>query len=101
MRPHLLLCFGLALSLAAPFALPTSAQGITLNLHNGSSFNTRRAITCRQGERILYNRGFRDVRRTDCHGRFFIYRAWRDGRRYEIALRARNGTVADMRRVGR
>ncbi|HTN97017.1 MAG TPA: hypothetical protein VL101_08570 [Nordella sp.] len=101
MRPLLLLCFGLALSLAAPLTLPTYAQGVTINLHNGSSFNTRRAITCKEGERILRNRGFWDVRRTDCRGRFFVYRAWRDGRRYEIALRARNGRVADMRRVGR
>lgn len=101
MRLQLLLCFGLALGLAAPLALPTSAQGIEINIHNGSSFNTRRAITCRQGERILRQRGFRDSRRVDCHGRYFVYRAWRDGRQYEIALRARNGTVADMRRVGR
>ena len=101
MRPALLLCLGLALSLGAPLVVPTSAQGIEITVHYGSSFNTRRSISCRDGERILRNRGFRDVRRTDCHGRFFIYRAWRDGRQYEIALRARNGTVADMRRVGR
>lgn len=101
MRPHLLLCFSLALGLAAPLAMPTPAQAIEITLHNGSSFNTRRAITCREGERVLRQRGFREARRVDCHGRYFVYRAWRDGRQYEIALRARNGTVADMRRVGR
>lgn len=101
MRPHLLLCFGLALGLAAPFALPTPAQAIEITVHNGSSFNTSRSISCRDGERILRNRGFRDVRRTDCRGRFFVYRAWRDGRRYEISLRASNGRVVDMRRIGR
>lgn len=101
MRPHLLFCFGLALSLAAPVAMPTQAQAVTININIGSSLNNGRAISCAEGERILRRRGFRDVRRVDCRGRFFVYRAWRDGRRFEIAVSRHNGRVVDMRRIRR
>jgi len=101
MRPHLLLCFGLALSLAEPVALPPPAQAVTINIHIGSNLNHGRAISCRDGERILRNRGFRDVRRVNCSGRFFVYRAWRGGRRYEIAVNRHNGRVVDVRRLRR
>jgi hypothetical protein len=50
---------------------------------------------------LLRNRGFRDVRRVDCGGRFFVYRAWRGNTRFEIAIRASNGQVVDVRRLRR
>lgn len=101
MRRPLLACLGLALCLAAPALMPTPAQAVTINLHIGSSLNHGRAITCRDGERILRNRGFRDIRRVDCRGRFFVYRARRGGSRFEIAINRHNGRVADVRRIRR
>ena len=101
MRRPLFACFGLVLSLVVPVALPTPAQAVTINLNIGTSLNNGRAITCRDGERILRSRGFRDIRREDCRGRFFVYRARRGGSRFEIAVSAHNGRVVDLRRIRR
>lgn len=101
MRRLLFACLGLALSFAVPAAMPTPAQALTIELHNGTSLNNGHAITCRDGERILRNRGFRDIRRVDCRGRFFVYRARRGGDRFEITINARNGRVVDVRRIRR
>ena len=101
MRRLLLACLGLALSLAAPVAMPTSAQAVTINITIGTNLNNGRAITCRDGERILRRRGFRDIRRVDCRGRFLVYRARRGSGRFEIAVSAHNGRVVDFRRLRR
>jgi hypothetical protein len=87
--------------LATPLALPAPAQAVTININIGTNLNNGRPITCREGEWRLRDRGFRDVRRIDCRGRFFVYRAWRNGQRFEIALNSRNGRVSDVRRIGR
>lgn len=89
------------LVLAMPGALPVSASSVTININVGSSISSGRGITCREGERLLRNRGFRDVRRIDCRGRYFVYRGWRGGSRYEIALRSRDGRVVSRRRISR
>ncbi len=102
MRRPIFACLGVVLTLAVlPMALPTTAQAVTINLSIGTSLNNGRAITCRGGERILRNRGFRDIRRVDCRGRFLVYRAWRGGNRFEIAVSAHNGRVVDVRRIRR
>ena len=69
----------LALSIIlAPAVLPTTADALTVEINVGSILNGGRGITCSQGERMLRLRGFRDVRRVDCRGRFFLSRlAWR------------------------
>jgi hypothetical protein len=89
------------LLLTAPLALYTPAQAVSINISVGTNLNNGRSISCREGERRLRNRGFQDVRRIDCRGRFFVYRAWRGGQRFEIALNSRNGRVSDVRRLGR
>jgi hypothetical protein len=94
----MLLCLGL---LVPQVVIPTPAQAVTININIGSNLNNGRRISCSQGERLLRNRGFRDVRRVDCRGRFFIYRAWRGNTRFEIAIRASNGQVVDVRRLRR
>lgn len=101
MRRLLFACFCMALGLAAPMVVPTPAQAITININIGTSLNNGRAITCRDGERILRNRGFRDIRRVDCRGRFFVYHARRGAGRFEIAVSAHNGRVVDFRRLRR
>jgi hypothetical protein len=101
MRPHLLASFGLALALLVPPALPTPVEAASISITIGTSLNRGRGITCREGERLLRNRGFRDIRRIDCRARFFIYRARRSGNRFEIALNSHNGRVVDVRRIRR
>jgi hypothetical protein len=87
--------------LGLPLGLPTPAQAVTININVGSNLNHGRPITCREGEWRIRDRGFRDVRRVDCRGRIFIYRAWRGNQRFEIALERRNGRVSDVRRIRR
>ncbi|RWO38106.1 MAG: hypothetical protein EOS11_25610 [Mesorhizobium sp.] len=101
MRRLLFACFGLALSFVVPAASPTPAHAVTININIGTSLNNGRAITCRDGERILRNRGFRDIRRVHCRGRFFVYRGRRGASRFEIAVSANNGRVVDLRRLRR
>ncbi|CAI2933883.1 hypothetical protein WHT83_20280 [Aminobacter sp. P9b] len=96
---------GLAVGLlASPVALPPEAiaqSSVNIDISIGTNLNRGRGISCNQGERLLRNRGFRDVRRVDCRGRFFVYRAWRGNTRFEIAIRQRDGRVVDVRRIGR
>jgi hypothetical protein len=101
MHRPLFACLALVLGLVVPITLPAPAQAVTVNLTIGTSLNNGRAITCRDGVRILRNRGFRDIRRVDCRGRFFVYHARRGGSRFEIAISAHNGRVVDVRRIRR
>ena len=80
---------------------PAHAVTVDINISTGTNLSSGRRITCREGERLLRDRGFRDIRRIDCRGRYFVYRAWRRNNRFEIALRSRDGRVVDMRRLRR
>ena len=91
----------LILVLLAPVTLPTPADAVSINITIGSNLSSGRAISCAEGARRVRNRGFRDVRRVNCGGRYFVYRAWRGNRQFEIAVRRSNGRVADVRQVGR
>lgn len=97
----LALAIGILLTpVSAP--LPASAQvNVNINIGVGTQLSSGRRISCSQGERILRNRGFRDIRRVDCRGRYFVYRGTRRGNRYEIAVQSSNGRVVDVRRVRR
>jgi len=99
-RP-LFACLALVLGLVTPVALSAPANAVTIEINIGTNLNNGRAITCRDGERLLRNRGFRDIRRVDCRGRFFVYRARRGSGHFEIGLRARDGRVVDVRRIRR
>ncbi|NTS33079.1 hypothetical protein HQ945_17605 [Phyllobacterium sp. BT25] len=85
--------------LLSPVALPSEASATTVSVTIGTSVSNGRGISCSEGERRLRSRGFRDVRRIDCRGRFFVYRAWRGSNRFEVALRQRDGRIVDMRRI--
>lgn len=102
MRANLLAALGLIVGLMAPVAVPMPAEAsVSVNINIGTNLNNGRRMTCSQGERQLRNRGFRDVRRIDCRGRFFVYHARRGGQRYEIAINSYNGRVVDVRRIRR
>jgi hypothetical protein len=97
--PGLLLACVLALGLLVPpVAVSTPAQAqVSINIQVGTDLNRGRRISCSDGERLLRARGYRDVRRIDCRGRYFVYRAWRGNNRFEIALSASTGRVVDYR----
>jgi hypothetical protein len=99
MRKLTVVFFGLAISFATPMNLQAPAYAAAANLSVGSSLNHGRAITCAQGQRLLQNRGFRNLRRVDCRGRFFIYHGWLGSRRFEVALSSSTGRVVDLRRI--
>jgi len=101
MRKHVLATLALAAGLVMPLAVPSHAQAAADTLAIGTSLNLGRAITCAQGQRLLQNRGFRDVRRVDCRGRLFVYHARRAASRFEVVLNARTARVADIRRIRR
>ena len=99
MRIAALPAWCLALGLLAPVAIPAPAEAVTVSIHVGSSLNHGRAISCRQGQILLQNRGFRDVRRVDCRSRFFVYHARRGNGRFEITLNSRTGRVSNIHRL--
>lgn len=90
-----ILLIGLAVN---PLAMPTAAEArVSIDINIGTNLNSGRRISCSQGERLLRNRGFRNVSRRDCRGRFFVYRGTRHGSRWEIAVDSRNGRISDIR----
>lgn len=102
MPRRIIACLAIVLGLLlAPAVMPTAVNAVTININIGSSLSSGRGITCAQGERLLRNRGFRDIRRVNCRGRHFVYRGWRGGSRFEIVLRQSNGRVVDVRRIRR
>jgi hypothetical protein len=93
--------FSYTLALAvfvSPIAIPAEASAQVI-IGSGSSLNHGRGISCPQGARLLRTRGFRGVRQVNCRGRYFTYRAVRNGVRYEIGVRQRDGRIVDQRRT--
>lgn len=101
MRNFLVAKLCLALVLTTFAAQPAIAQSVDVDIRIGTSLNNGRMITCAQGHRLLRLRGFRNIRRVDCRGRFYVYRASLGVRRFEVALNSRDGRVVDMRRIWR
>lgn len=94
--------FSIALALAFCLlgeAMPAQAQ-VSIDIRVGTQLNHGRRISCFDGQRMLERRGFRDVRARDCRGRYFNYTARRQGLRWWIDVRARDGRIvrADRRR---
>ncbi len=80
--------------------LPTIAEAQSVSVSIGTNLNHGRRLTCVQGERLLRSRGFWNVRRIRCGGNFFVYRARRHNGLFEITLRAWDGRVTNIRRLG-
>lgn len=92
-------CLSLLIGLAvSPLAPPPAAEArVSIDINIGTNLNFGRRISCSQGQRLLRDRGFRDVSRWNCRGRYYVYRATRRGSRWEIAVDSRNGRIADVR----
>lgn len=96
-------CLSLLIGLAvSPPGIPSEAKAqVSIDINIGTNLSRGRRISCAEGERLLRNRGFRDVSRRNCRGRHFVYRGTRRGSRWEIALQSRNGRISDVRRLRR
>lgn len=57
-----------------------------------------RRISCRQGRRIVRNRGFYKVKARDCRGRNYVFHGRKNGRKYRIRMRSRNGRIYSVGR---
>jgi hypothetical protein len=92
-----------ALLLLIPGGLaPAGAQvSVNIDIGIGANLSGGRRISCAEGERILRQRGFFNIRRVDCRGRYLVYRGTRRGWRHEISLSSFNGRVVDYRRLRR
>jgi hypothetical protein len=103
MKRLLIAALGLVFALSVTPLEAQSSRNINVNINigPGTSLNFGRGISCSDGARILRNRGFSNVRAIDCRGRNFVYRANRGNGRFEVAVRARDGRVLDVRRIGR
>ncbi len=93
--------FMLALAVvASPVAVPREASAqVGIQFGGGNSLNHGRPVTCNQGARLLRTRGFRDISMVNCRGRYYTYRATRNGTRFEVSVRQRDGRIVDMRRL--
>lgn len=104
-RSIILSCTLVAGLLLAPAVLtPDTARAqvsVNIDIGIGSNLSGGRRISCFEGERILRQRGFFNIRQVDCRGRYFVYRGTRRGWRTEIVLSSLNGRVVDYRRLRR
>lgn len=78
----------------------TPAQAkVTVDITVGGALWGKGRISCSQGARLLRDRAYSGVTMRDCWGRYYIYRAWRNFRHYEIAVDSRNARVVDRHRL--
>jgi hypothetical protein len=85
--------------MATPAGVPSAAQAqVSIDIRVGTSLYGGRWISCSEGRRRLERRGFRDVRIRDCRGRIYSYTGRRDGRRWWIDVRARDGRIVRLDR---
>jgi hypothetical protein len=92
---NLIVAGALSLGFLSVDASP-SVSGVNIDLNVGGG-----RISCRQGARIVANAGFRRVRPLSCGGWRYVYRGLRRDRMFEITVRARNGRITNVDRVGR
>ena len=99
----LMVCLTFLIGLAvSPLGIAPEAKAqVNIDINIGTDLSLGRRISCAEGARLLRDRGFRNIRRRDCRGRHFVYRATRRGSRWEVALQSRNGRIVDVRRLGR
>lgn len=97
-----LLFAAIVLPTATTVPTPAAAQvTVSVEIGRGTQLSGRRRITCSEGASLLRRRGFQNISRVDCRGRYFVYRASRRSWRYEIAISSRDGQVVDFRRLHR
>ena len=58
----------------------------------------RGRISCARGKRIVRNRGFYKVKARDCRGRNYMFHARKNGKKYRVYVKSRNGRVYRINR---
>lgn len=64
--------------------------------YDGPRYGAR--LTCKQARRIIRRKGYSRLRRRDCTGTVYRFRARRHGRRYDIRISAYTGAILSVRR---
>lgn len=82
--------------LMMPVATAPAKAGVSIDIDIGGG---KRRISCRRGERIVENYGFRRVRPRDCRGNTYSYFGRRHGDNFIISVNSRRGRVVDVRRI--
>lgn len=78
--------------------------GIGLGGGYGSNpylWQARRDISCRQGARIVFGAGYKNVRPLDCNGSQYTYFGRRHDRYFKITVRSKNGNIIRVERIRR
>jgi hypothetical protein len=96
-RPLLVLSLLASVVISQPVE-PAQAK-VQIDITVGGTLWGKGKITCSQGARLLRDRAYHSVTMKDCWGRYYIYRAWRNFRHYEIAVDSRNARVVDRHRL--
>jgi hypothetical protein len=91
------LCLATLIGAAAFTITPAPQQAVAQEVILASTWR----VSCSQGQRIMRNRGYWDVRVRSCGGRFHVYRAWRGNSRWEVWMRSSDGRIVDRRRIAR
>ena len=89
----------LSLLAAVVITSPSAQAQVEVDISVGGALWGKGKITCSQGARLLRQRAYHSVTMRDCWGRYYIYRAWRSLRYYEIAVDSRNSRVVDRHRL--
>ena len=86
---------GLSMALMmTPVATAPAKAGVSIDLNLGGG-----RISCRRGERLVEDYGFRRVRPRSCGGRYHSYFGRRHGDRFVIVVDARRARIVDVRRI--
>jgi hypothetical protein len=88
---------GLSLGLMMmPVATVPAQAGVDIDINIGGGGGKHR-ISCRRGERIVENAGFRRVQPRNCSGRNYQYSGRRDGDRWIITVDSRRARIINVR----
>ena len=86
---------GLSLGLMMlPVATAPAKAGVNIDINIGG----KNRISCRRGERIVENAGWRRVEPRNCSGRNYSYSGRRHGDRWIIIVDSRRGRIVDAYR---
>lgn len=83
----------LAISSADVTAVQAKVK-IDLNIGTGGG-----GISCKRGAYILADEGYYRIVPLDCEGRYYEYRARRNGKSYILRMSSRSGDIVDRQRI--
>jgi hypothetical protein len=89
---------GLSLGLLMmPVATPP-AKALDIDINIGGK--KKKEISCRRGQELVEDAGFRRVRARNCDGRNYRYTGRRRGDNFLIVVDSRRARIVDVREIG-